>query len=64
MFTPGAENVEIIPDVQPRGQEPVLVKHDPNSLRETGLQALLEEQEIAEAVIIGAISAVQRSRAC
>lgn len=56
IFTPGTENVEIIPAVQPRDQETVIVKHFPNSFRETGLQALLEEQGITEVVIIGAMS--------
>ena len=56
IFTPGTENVEIIPAVQPRDQEHVIVKHFPNSFRETGLQALLEEQGITDLVIIGAMS--------
>lgn len=56
IFTPGTENVEIIPEVQPQEQEPVIVKHYPNSFRETGLQALLEEQGITDLVIIGAMS--------
>ena len=56
IFTPGTENVEIIPAVQPQDQEHVIVKHFPNSFRETGLQALLEEQGITDLVIIGAMS--------
>lgn len=56
IFTPGTENVEIIPAVQPQGQEPVIVKHYPNSFRDTGLQALLDEQDIEEVVVIGAMS--------
>ena len=56
IFAPGTENVEIIPAVQPQDQEHVIVKHFPNSFRETGLQALLEEQGIADLVIIGAMS--------
>lgn len=56
IFTPGTENVEIIPAVQPQEQEPIIVKHYPNSFRETGLQALLEEQGIAEVVVVGAMS--------
>ncbi len=56
IFTPGTENVEIIPAVQPREQEPIIVKHYPNSFRETGLQALLDEQGIAEVVVVGAMS--------
>ena len=56
IFTPGTENVEIIPAVQPQDHEHVIVKHFPNSFRETGLQALLEEQGITDLVIIGAMS--------
>ncbi len=56
IFAPGTENVEIIPAVQPQDQEHVIVKHFPNSFRETGLQALLEEQGITDVVIIGAMS--------
>ena len=56
IFTPGTENVEIIPLVQPQDQEHIIVKHFPNSFRETGLQALLEEQGITDLVIIGAMS--------
>lgn len=56
IFTPGTENVEIIPAVQPREQEQVIVKHFPNAFRETGLQALLDEQGIAEVVVVGAMS--------
>jgi nicotinamidase-related amidase len=56
IFTPGTENVEIIPAVRPQAQEPVIVKHYPNAFRETGLQALLDEQGIAEVVMVGAMS--------
>lgn len=56
IFTPGTANVEIIPAVQPQAQEAVIVKHYPNSFRETGLQALLEEQGIEEVVVVGAMS--------
>lgn len=56
IFAPGTSNVEIIPAVQPQGNEPVIVKHFPNSFRETGLQALLDEQGIAEVVVVGAMS--------
>lgn len=56
IFTPGTANVEIIPAVLPQAQEPVIVKHFPNSFRETGLQAMLDEQGIDEVVVIGAMS--------
>ena len=56
IFTPGTENVEIIPAVLPQEQEPVIVKHYPNSFRETGLKSLLDEQGIQEVVVVGAMS--------
>lgn len=56
IFTPGSENVEIIPAVLPREQEPVIVKHYPNSFRETGLKTMLDERGIDEVVVVGAMS--------
>lgn len=56
IFTPGTANVEIIAAVQPQEPETVIVKHYPNSFRETGLQALLAEQGIKEVVVVGAMS--------
>ncbi|MGO2262033.1 cysteine hydrolase family protein [Halomonas sp.] len=55
-FTPGTQGVAIHPMVLPLGEETVLVKHFPNSFRETGLQELLDQQNIEEVVIIGAMS--------
>lgn len=55
-FVPGSPNVELIPAIQPLAEESVIVKHYPNSFRETGLQALLDEQGITDVVIIGAMS--------
>ncbi|MDN3562709.1 cysteine hydrolase family protein [Vreelandella neptunia] len=55
-FTPGTQEVAIHPVVAPLDQETVLVKHFPNSFRETGLKALLDQQNIEEVVIIGAMS--------
>ena len=56
IFTPGTDSVEIIPAVQPQGNEPVIVKNYPNSFRETGLKALLDEQGIKDVVVVGAMS--------
>ncbi|CAM0555892.1 hypothetical protein EHLJMEHL_00980 [Vreelandella titanicae] len=53
-FIPGTQEVAIHPTVAPLEQETVLVKHFPNSFRESGLKALLDEQSIEEVVIIGA----------
>lgn len=55
-FTPGTQGVAIHPIVAPLGEETVLVKHFPNSFRETGLQELLDQQNIEEVIIIGAMS--------
>ena len=55
-FVPGSQNVEIIPAVQPRDGETVIVKHYPNSFRETELKAMLDERGAEEVVIVGAMS--------
>ena len=55
-FVPGSQNVEIIPAVQPDEGEPVILKHYPNSFRETALKAMLDEKGIEEVVIVGAMS--------
>ena len=41
---------------QPRGEEPVVLKHHVNSFRETDLKALLDRNGIEELVICGAMS--------
>lgn len=55
-FVPGSDGVEINEVVAPREGEPVITKNFPNSFRETGLKALLEEKEIEEVVVVGAMS--------
>jgi nicotinamidase-related amidase len=55
-FVPGTPGVEIIARVIPRPGEPVVVKHYPNSFRETGLEKLLDAESIDEIVVIGAMS--------
>lgn len=55
-FTPGTQEVAIHPMVAPSDQDAVLVKHFPNSFRETGLKELLDQQGIEEVVVIGAMS--------
>ncbi|MGQ7263546.1 cysteine hydrolase family protein [Vreelandella sp. V005] len=55
-FIPGSHEIDIHPTVAPLEQETVLVKHFPNSFHETGLKALLDQQNIDEVVIIGAMS--------
>lgn len=55
-FTPGTQGVAIHPMVAPLDSETVLVKHFPNSFLETGLKELLDQQDIEDVVIIGAMS--------
>lgn len=55
-FVPGSEGVEIIPTVRPNEGEPVIVKHYPNSFRETELKRMLDEKGVEEVVIVGAMS--------
>ncbi len=56
IFTPGTDGVEFHASVAPAAGEPVLVKNYPNSFRETGLRALLDNNGIEEVVVIGAMS--------
>ncbi|HBP40666.1 MAG TPA: cysteine hydrolase [Halomonas sp.] len=55
-FTPGTPEVAIHSMVAPLEQETVVVKNFPNSFRETGLKELLDQKNIEEVVIIGAMS--------
>ncbi|PHX42405.1 Isochorismatase [Pseudomonas sp. NZIPFR-PS5] len=55
-FTPGSEGARLHPKVLNLEHEPVVLKHFPNSFRDTGLQALLEEKAIEHLVIIGSMS--------
>jgi nicotinamidase-related amidase len=50
---PGTPGAEINPCVAPAGSEPVFRKHYPNSLRDTGLLAYLQEHKITRLVIAG-----------
>lgn len=56
IFTPGSEGVQIVPQVAPLEGETVIVKHHPNSFRDTGLQQLLDTEGIRQLVVIGAMS--------
>lgn len=55
-FTPGSDGARLHPKVLNLENEPVVLKHFPNSFRETGLQALLEDKDIEDLVIIGSMS--------
>lgn len=50
---PGTPGAEIHPCVAPAGSEPVFRKHYPNSFRDTGLLAWLQEHKITSLVIAG-----------
>ncbi len=56
VFTPGTVGVQIIPAVAPAEGEAVLIKNYPNSFRDTNLKQMLEEQGVAQLVVIGAMS--------
>ena len=50
---PGTPGAEIHPCVAPAGSEPVFCKHYPNSFRDTGLLAWLQEHKVTRLVIAG-----------
>jgi len=52
-FSPDTEGVKINKNVEPKGDEKVIVKHYPNSFRETELLDFLKSKEISELVICG-----------
>lgn len=55
-FIPGTEGVQIHPTVAPRESEPVIVKNHPNAFLQTGLKQLLDDKDIKELTIVGAMS--------
>lgn len=55
-FTPGSDGAKLHPKVLNLESEPVVLKHFPNSFRETGLQALLKDKGIEQLVIAGSMS--------
>ena len=55
-FVPGSDGAEIHAVVAPGAGEAVITKNFPNSFRDTGLKALLDEQGITEVVVVGAMS--------
>ncbi len=52
-FIPGTDGVVIHETVKPLEQEKVIIKHYPNSFRDTVLLAYLKEKEITDLVICG-----------
>lgn len=55
-FIPGTKGAEIHESVKPLRSEPVIVKNFPNSFRNTSLQNYLQDIQIKELVICGAMS--------
>ena len=55
-FAPGTPAVDIIAEAAPQGEEAVLIKHYPNSFRDTELKRRLDDAGITEVVIVGAMS--------
>lgn len=56
VFLPGSKGAEIHDLVKPRGIEPVIDKHFPNSFRATCLTDMLFEKQAVQLVICGAMS--------
>lgn len=56
VFVPGTEGVRIQEAVAPLEGEPVILKNYPNAFRETELKRLLEERDIEELTVLGAMS--------
>lgn len=55
-FLPDTEGVNIHKCAQPKSGEPVVVKHFPNSFRETTLKKHLEDKGITQLVVAGMMS--------
>lgn len=57
-FAPGTEGARIHESVRPFEGETVILKHYPNSFRETPLKEVLERQKVKKLTIIGSMSHV------
>lgn len=55
-FVPGTTGAEIHQSIMPFSNETVIVKHFPNSFRETNLHQYLQEQGLNKLIICGAMS--------
>jgi nicotinamidase-related amidase len=55
-FRPGTDGARIHASVAPQKDEAAILKHHPNSFRETGLLALLQDNNIRNVTICGAMS--------
>lgn len=56
IFTPNSNGVEINEMVKPADNETVIVKHYPNSFRDTPLKEILDNASITKVTVIGAMS--------
>lgn len=55
-FSPGSQGAQIHPKAASRDGEPVVLKHNINAFRDTGLKAVLDARDVEEVVICGAMS--------
>ena len=55
-FTPGSQGARIHPKVANQGNEPVVLKHKVNSFLGTDLNALLDQHQITDLVLVGSMS--------
>ncbi|QQZ41508.1 cysteine hydrolase [Pseudomonas sp. SK3(2021)] len=55
-FTPGSSGAQLHPKVSNRADEPVVLKHFVNSFRETELEAILDQHDIEQLVVVGSMS--------
>lgn len=55
-FLPGTEGMQINAAVAPAAGEPVILKHYPNSFRETSLPSFLRGRDIKRLIIVGMMS--------
>jgi len=55
-FLPGTKGAEINNAVTPLSNEKIIIKHYPNSFRETELQQYLQKQNITQLVVCGMMS--------
>jgi nicotinamidase-related amidase len=55
-FLPETDGVEIHESVLPKSSEPVVQKHFPNCFRDTSLQSQLENLNVGEVIICGAMT--------
>ena len=57
-FVPGTAGIDIHPSVTPLPEEPVIVKHYPNSFRETNLLESLRHAEVNSILICGMMTSM------